>query len=159
MMIFNFSICGWDWCEERYFEVDNDLTKEEIIEKIHEAFRNHIKNTLDEDSKRPLREKLYCTEKEQIGKIVYSKELDKELEKVGLKKVKIQNYRIFEDDDAYALLGMEAKCRGVENCQKSFCDKVKWWKEERKRWKEEMKKHQMKMWKEEMEKQKRKREF
>lgn len=141
-MIFNFSICGWDGCEERYFEVDNDLTKEEIIEKIHEAFRNHIKNRLDEDSKRPLRKKVFCTEKEPIAILNHSKKLDEELEKVGLKKIKIPNYRIFEDDDAYTFLGMEAKCRGVENCQKEFCDKVDWWREEmeeRKRKKEEQK--------------------
>lgn len=141
-MIFNFSICGWDGCEERYFEVDNDLTREEIIEKIHEAFRNHIKNRLDEDNKRPLREKVYCTEKEPIAILNHSKKLDKELEKVGLKEIKIPNYRIFEEDDAYTLLGMKAKCRGVKNCQKEFCDKINWWREkmeERKRKREKQK--------------------
>lgn len=142
-MIFKFSICNWDGCEEEiFFEVSDNSTREEIIEKIHKAFRNQIKDVLDEDNKRPLREKVYCTEKEPIGMLEHSRKLREELKKVGLKKVKIPSYTMFAGADAYDTLGMEAKCRGVENCQKRFCDKVDWWREEmeeRKRKREEQK--------------------
>lgn len=46
---------------------------------------------------------------------------------------------MFEDGDVYTTLGMEAKCRGTENCQKEYCDKVNWWKEEKDRWKRRIK--------------------
>ena len=142
-MIFKFGICNWDGCEEEiFFFFFYNSTREEIIEKIHKAFRNQIKDVLDEDNKRPLRKKVYCTEKEPIGILEHSRKLREEFEKVGLKKVKIPTYVMFAGDDAYDTLGMEAKCRGVENCQKEWCDKVDWWQEEmkeRKRKREEQK--------------------
>lgn len=131
-MIFNFAICDYEGCRNWYFEVDDNSTRDEIIEKIHEAFRNYIRNELDEDDKRALMKKWYCREKEKIGKFAYGgRPLNKEFEKVGLKIAELQHYNMFEDDDIYTTLGMKAKCRGTENCQKEWCDKVDWWKEER----------------------------
>lgn len=130
-MIFKFSICGSEVCDNWYFDVDNNLTKEEIIEKIHEAFRNHVKSELDEDSKRPIGEKLYCTEKKSIESFGVSEKLNKEFEKVGLKEFKIPTYSLWYDEDAYTLLGIDTKCREPENCQKIWCDKVRKWKKDK----------------------------
>lgn len=127
-MIFKFSICDYEGCDNWYFDVDNNLTREEIIEKIHEAFRNHVKSELDEDSKRPIGEKLYCTEKKGIEFFGGSKKLNKEFEKVGLKKFEIPTYNLWYDEDAYTLLGIDTECRGPENCQERLCDKVHNWK-------------------------------
>lgn len=127
-MIFKFSICDYEGSDNLYFDVDNNLTREEIIEKIHEALRNHVKNELDEDSKRPIGKKIYCTETKGIESFGNSKKLNKEFEKVGLKKIKIPTYNIWYDEDAYTLLGIDTKCRGPENCQKIWCDKVREWK-------------------------------
>lgn len=138
-MIFNFAICDYEGCQNWYFDVDDNVTRDEIIEKIHEGFRNYVKKELDEDNKRPLKNKKYCTEKQEIYAFSHHRKLDKEFEKVGLKVVKLQHYNMFEDDDVYTTLGMEAKCRGTENCQKEYCDKVDWWKEEKDRWKRRIK--------------------
>lgn len=59
-----------------------------------------------------------------------SNKLNKEFEKVGLKKFKIPNYSLWYDEDAYTLLGIDTECRGPENCQKRFCDKVHDWKKQ-----------------------------
>lgn len=127
-MIFRFRICDYEGCNDWYFDVDDNLIEEEIIEKIHEAFRARVKTELNKDNKRPLGEKYFCTEKESIDFFSNSTKLNKEFEKVGLKKIEIPTYGIWYDEEAYTLLGIDAKCRGPENCQKILCDKVHDWK-------------------------------
>lgn len=128
-MIFKFSICDYEGCNNWYFDVDDNLTREEIIEKIHKAFRVRVKNELNKDSKRPLGEKYFCTEKESLDFFSNSTELNKEFEKVGLKKIELSTYGVWYDENAYTLLGIDTECRGPENCQKPFCSKVHNWKE------------------------------
>lgn len=132
-MIFKFSICDYEGCDNWYFDVDDNLTREETIEKIYEAFRNHVKSELDEDNKRPIGEKLYCTERKGIESFGGSEKLDKEFEKVGLKKFEIPTYSIWYDEDAYALLGIDTKCREPENCQRRWCRKVCDWEKNKKK--------------------------
>lgn len=124
-MIFKFSICDYEGCDNWYFDVDDSLTREEIIEKIHEAFRVRVKNELNKDNKRPLGEKYFCTEKESLDFFSNSTELNKEFEKVGLKKIEVPTYGVWYDENAYTLLGIDTECRGPENCQKEWCDKVR----------------------------------
>lgn len=130
-MIFHFGICNYEGCQNRYFEVDDNLTREEVIEKIHEAFRNYIKKELDKDEERIIGQKHYCTEKYNIerfsnddGDFSECKELDEEFEKLGLKKIEIPNYFLWSNNDAYSSLKIEAKCREPENCLKKYCEKV-----------------------------------
>ena len=87
-MIFKFSICDYEGCTNWYFDVDSNLTIREVIKKIHEAFRNHIKNELNKGNKRPLGEKFCCIGREGIDFSDNLNKLNKEFEKVGLKKLK-----------------------------------------------------------------------
>lgn len=123
-MIFKFNICDCEGCTNWYFDVDSNLTIREVIKKIHEAFRNHIKNELNKGNKRPLGEKFCCTEREGIDFSDNLNKLNKEFEKVGLKKFKIPNRSFWYVEDDYTLLGIDTECREPENCQKRFCDIV-----------------------------------
>lgn len=128
-MIFKFNICDCERCPSWYFDVDENLTSRDVIKKIHEAFRKYAKNELDKDNKRPLGEKLCCIEREGIDFFGNLNKLNKEFEKVGLKKFKIPNYPSFwYVEDAYTFLGTDAECIGPENCQERLCDKVQNWK-------------------------------
>lgn len=72
-MIFKFSIYDYEGSDNLYFDVDNNLTREEIIEKIHEALRNHVKNELDEDSKRPIGKKFIVQKQKVLNPLVILK--------------------------------------------------------------------------------------
>lgn len=142
-MIFKFNICDCEGCTNWYFDVDGNLTAREVIEKIYEAFINHIKNELDKGNKRPFGEKFCCAEREGIDFSDNLNKLNKEFEKVGLKKFKISNRSLWYPEGAYTLLEIDTECRGPENCQKILCDKIDWWQEEmkeRKRRREKIKK-------------------
>lgn len=146
-MIFKFNICDCEGCTNWYFNVDENLTSRDIINKIYEAFGNYVKNELDKGNKRPLGEKFCCTERGGIDFSDNLNKLNKEFEKVELKKFKIPNRSFWYVEGAYTLLGIDTECREPENCQKILCDKVDWWQEK------------MKERKRKVEERKRKREF
>lgn len=128
-MIFKFNICDCERCPSWYFDVDENLTSRDVIKKIHEAFRNYVKNELDKGNKRPLGEKFCCTERGDIDFSDNLNKLNKEFEKVGLKKFKTPNYpSVWYPEGAYTFLGTYTECIGPENCQERLCDKVQNWK-------------------------------